>query len=153
MGNVQSFQAALGSLRQYLSEVLSFQVTQLCIQKTQLAHNYETQRATYISADRGLSGIPDKEFQRLRRAMTSAVANGSMEERVRATQAFSDYTEGRLDPRYRGRARASVLATGNLNLNVQQYASNNRALDEARFNASPNRSEETTSELQSLMRI
>src|SRR3546814_13052776 len=70
--------------------------------------------------------------------MTSAVANGSMEERVRATQAFSDYTEGRLDPRYRGRARASVLATGNLNLNVQQYASNNRALDEARFNASPN---------------
>src|SRR3546814_16697650 len=36
------------------------------------------------------------------------------------------------------RARASVLATGNLNLNVQQYASNNRALDEARFNASPN---------------
>src|SRR3546814_15989157 len=75
--------------------------------------------------------------------MTSAVANGSMEERVRATQAFSDYTEGRLDPRYRGRARASVLATGNLNLNVQQSASNNRALDEARFNASPNgRSEE-----------
>src|SRR3546814_2324410 len=72
MGNVQSFQAALGALRQYRSEVLSIQVTQLGIQKTQLAQNYETQRATYISADRGLSGIPDKEFQRLRRAMTSA---------------------------------------------------------------------------------
>src|SRR3546814_15384543 len=90
------------------------------------------------SSDVCSSDLPDKEFQRLRRAMTSAVANGSMEERVRATQAFSDYTEGRLDPRYRGRARASVLATGNLNLNVQQYASNNRAPGEARFNASPN---------------
>src|SRR3546814_4135631 len=44
MGNVQSFQAALGALRQYRSEVLSFQVTQLGIQKTQLAQNYETQR-------------------------------------------------------------------------------------------------------------
>src|SRR3546814_17462589 len=65
-------------------------------------------------------------------------ANGAMEGRGRATQAVSDYAEGRLDPRDRGRARAAVHATGNLNLNVQQYASNNRALDEARFNASPN---------------
>src|SRR3546814_6122423 len=52
MGNVQSFQAALGALRQYRSEVLSFQVTQLGIQKTQLDRKSTRLNSSHYCATR-----------------------------------------------------------------------------------------------------
>ncbi len=123
MSNVQSFQGALTALRQYRAEVLAFQGQQLGIQKNQLASQYDNQRNKYVSADRGLSGVRDPEFQRLRKQLTTAMARGSYAERFRANQALSDYTESKLDPRYRDSARKFIGAAGNLASTTQQYGS------------------------------
>ncbi|SKB62240.1 phage tail tape measure protein [Sphingopyxis flava] len=123
MSNVQSFQGALNALRQYRAEVLAFQGQQLGIQKNQLASQYDLQRNQYVSADRGLNRINDPQFQRLRKQLTSAMANGSYADRFRANQALSDYTESKLDPRHRDSARRFIGAAGKLASTTQQYGS------------------------------
>ena len=133
MSNVQSFQGALNALRQYRAEVLAFQGQQLGIQKNQLASQYDIQRNQYVSADRSLNRINDPQFQRLRKQLTTAMANGSYADRFRANQALSDYTESKLDPRHRDSARRFIGAAGKLASTTQQYGSVKRDAEKVNY--------------------
>lgn len=133
MENARSFEGALKALRAYRAEAVSFLKNELLTQQNQLNAKYSSDREGFISAGRGVSGIRDPQFQKLRGAVIQANNKGTFEAQYLAQRALSNYVESTAFSGDRNAARNYVSAAGRLTNTRINYRQNRRDLEKADY--------------------